>query len=334
MPTEQKKILVVGGAGYIGSHMVITLQEAGYQPIVLDNLSKGHRDAVLGAELIIGDMQDKALLKALFTAHTFSAVMHFASFIEVAESVQFPLRYYQNNVAATLNLLEVMLENDVNDFIFSSTAAVFGDPIYTPIDEKHTLLPINPYGRSKWMIEAVLQDTAKHSGLRYAILRYFNAAGADPKGRVGERHQPESHLIPLVLQVATGARSHVVVYGRDYPTVDGTCVRDYVHVVDLCDAHLLALQALQRSTHPLIYNLGTGYGYSVQQVIEASREVTGQAILCVDGPRRAGDPAILVADACLAKQELGWQPKLTELTTIIQHTWQFMQGKLFHPPLR
>jgi UDP-glucose 4-epimerase len=326
MPTssDSRAILVVGGAGFIGSHMVLALSQAGYQPVVLDNFCKGHADAVINAEILHGNMGDKHFLRSVFAQHRFSAVMHFGSFIEVGESIQFPARYYQNNVAATLNLLDAMLAHKVKQFVFSSSAAVYGEPQYTPIDEKHTLSPINPYGRSKQIVETILSDYAKSDGLQFATLRYFNAAGADPSGRVGERHEPESHLIPLILQVANGKRDAITIYGNDYPTPDGTCVRDYVHVADLCDAHLLALSALQAGKTNLIYNLGNGQGYSVQQVIDAAKRVTGENISVVMGKRREGDPAILVADAQLAKKELGWQPKFAELDTIVKHAWEFM----------
>jgi UDP-glucose 4-epimerase len=325
MPTNSNVILVVGGAGYIGSHMVLMLKQAGFIPIVLDDLSKGHRDAVLDTKLIVGTIADKELLAYLFAEYPFFAVMHFASYIEVAESMQFPLKYYQNNVAATCDLLEIMLKNKVQQFIFSSSAAVYGTPQYTPIDEAHILQPINPYGRSKRMIEEVVSDLGQSDGLQYAILRYFNAAGADPEGRLRERHDPESHLIPLALQVAMGQRDSITVYGRDYPTVDETCVRDYVHVVDICRAHLQALKRLQGKKSNLICNLGSGQGYSVQQVIEAVRQVTGHPIPITEGTRRAGDPPVLVADATLAKKELGWQAEYSELKIIIQHAWQNLQ---------
>lgn len=321
MPTNKNPILVVGGAGFIGSHMVLALQTAGHEAVVLDNLSKGHSDAVGDAELIVADMADKKRLAALFASRRFTAVMHFASFIEVGESVQFPAKYYQNNVAATLNLLDVMLAHDVKHFIFSSTAAVYGEPQYSPIDEAHPIAPINPYGRSKWMVEEIMKDYAKSDGLRYAILRYFNAAGAHPSGRLRERHEPESHLIPLVLQTARGKRETITVNGRDYATADGTCVRDYVHVSDLCSAHLLALEALFNKQPDIICNLGTGQGFSVQQVIDVARKVTGQPIPIIEGMRRAGDPAVLVADATLAKRLLNWRPQYADLETIIQHAW-------------
>lgn len=314
-------VLVVGGAGFIGSHMVLALNEAGFKPIVLDNLSKGHRDAVLNAPLIVGEMGDKALLADLFSTYPIAVVMHFASFIEVGESVILPGRYYQNNVAATLNLLEVMLEKNVKQFIFSSSAAVYGEPLYTPMDEAHRLQPINPYGRSKWMVEEILKDYAKSDGLRYAILRYFNAAGAHPSHKLRERHEPESHLIPLVLQVAAGLRDHIVIHGDDYETPDGTCVRDYIHVADLCTAHLLTLNYLADNPS-LLCNLGIGHGYSVREVIEKAREITGHKIPAKIGKRRPGDPAVLVADATFAKTKLNWTPIFPELKSIIAHAWE------------
>lgn len=327
MHTNQQTILVVGGAGYIGSHMVLALREAGYRVVVLDNLSKGHAEAVLDAELIVGDMSDSAVLARIFTQYPIMGVMHFASFIEVGESVRLPAKYYQNNLAATLNLLDAMLKHDVKTFIFSSTAAVYGEPQYTPIDEKHPLAPINPYGRSKWMVEEILKDYSHSDGLRFASLRYFNAAGADPEGRLGECHEPESHLIPLVLQVALGKRDDINVYGNNYPTPDGTCLRDYVHIVDLCQAHLLALQQLVAGERQIICNLGTGKGFSVQEVIEMARQVTGHAIPVKQIERRPGDPAILVANADKAKNMLGWQPAFEELEMIIKHAWHFAQKK-------
>lgn len=320
MPT--KSILIVGGAGYIGSHMVKTLGRSHFTPIVLDNLSTGHRDAVQDAELVVGDMADTALLDYIFKTYTISAVMHFASFIQVGESVKDPAKYYTNNVAGTLNLLNAMLRWKVNKCIFSSTAAVYGEPLYTPIDEQHPLAPINPYGHGKRMVEQMLEDYGAAYGLQYAILRYFNAAGADPEGKLSERHDPETHLIPLVLQAARDLKKSITVFGRDYPTVDGTCVRDYIHVNDLCSAHLLALQALEKGKQSCTYNLGTGHGYSVQQVIDIAREVTGLPIKITEGTRRPGDPAILIADATRAMHELNWHPQYPDLQSIIQHTWR------------
>lgn len=326
MPTNSSSILVVGGAGYIGSHMVLALQEAGWHVVVLDNLSKGYANAVVNAELVVGDMADKALLHTLFQRYQFAAVMHFGAFIEVGESVKLPAKYYQNNLVATLQLLDVMREEKVNRFIFSSTAAVYGEPQYTPIDEMHPRQPINPYGRSKAMVEDILHDYAAAHELQFAILRYFNAAGADPLSRVGERHEPESHLIPLVLQVAAGMRESITVNGRNYPTPDGTCVRDYVHVSDLCRAHLLALNCLFRDSGNIVCNLGNGKGYSVQEVIHAARQVTGHPIPVVEGKPRSGDPAVLVANADLAHLKLGWIPEHQSLSEIVLHAWRYMQN--------
>ncbi len=317
-------ILIVGGAGYIGSHMLLHLKTAGYQPIVLDNLSTGHREAVLDAELIVGDMNDAALLSNLFSRYSFSAVMHFAACIEVGESVRDPLKYYKNNVAATITLLEAMQKHQIETLIFSSTAAVYGLPNAASINEAHPLNPINPYGRSKLMIEQIIQDLAQQGKLHYAILRYFNAAGADAEARIGECHQPESHLIPLLLQVARGERKNITVFGVDYPTIDGTCVRDYIHVDDLCAAHLSALNILLAEKRNLICNLGLGHGYTVLEVINKVRQITGHSIPIIEGQARAGDPPILVADAQLAYRELKWQAQ-ADLAQIITHAWQYVE---------
>ena len=315
------RILVVGGAGYIGSHMVKMLLDAGHDVVTLDNLSNGYRDAVLGGEFVEGDIADRELLDELFAAQDFDGVMHFASFIQVGESVQLPGKYYENNLSNTINLLNAMVAHGVKRFIFSSTAAIFGEPAYVPIDEQHTRNPINPYGKSKWMVEQILADFDHAYGLKSVCLRYFNAAGADPSGLLGERHQPETHLIPLVLQAASGRRPSVSVFGRDYATPDGTCIRDYIHIVDLCQAHLLALQRLTAGADSAAYNLGNGNGFSVQEVIAAVERVTGKAVTVVNAPRRAGDPARLVADATLARYELGWQPMYADLDTIVEHAW-------------
>jgi UDP-glucose 4-epimerase len=321
MPTK-KTVLVVGGAGYIGANMVHYLRQSEFNPLVLDDLSTGHRDAVADTELIIGTIADTSLLDQIFTAHDIFSVMHFASFIQVGESVREPARYYNNNVAGTLNLLNAMLKHNVNRFIFSSTAAVYGEPLYTPIDEKHPLSPVNPYGQSKRMVEQMLEDFSRAYGLRFVSLRYFNAAGAGFAAGLAERHEPETHLIPLVLQAASGKREAVSVYGRDYPTPDGTCVRDYIHVMDLCSAHLLALQALADRKYSAIYNLGTGVGHSVQQVIDTAKAVTGRDIQVIDSPRRPGDPTVLVASPALAMQELNWQPQYSDLATIVRSAWE------------
>jgi UDP-glucose 4-epimerase len=317
------KILVVGGAGYIGSHMVKMLLAEGHQVVTFDNLSAGFREAVLGGEFVQGDLADRVALDNVFSLHQFDAVMHFASFISVGESVKWPDKYYRNNVSNTLNLLDAMLAHDVKRFIFSSTAAIFGEPEYVPIDESHPKSPVNPYGQSKWMVEQVLADYDRAFGLRHVCLRYFNAAGADPDGLLGERHEPETHLIPLVLQAASGRRAHVSVFGRDYDTLDGTCIRDYIHIVDLCSAHLAALNGLADGGDSACFNLGNGEGFSVQQVIDVATQVTGVTIKVVDGPRRAGDPARLVADATKARRDLGWTPQHAALAAIIGDAWRW-----------
>ena len=318
------KILVVGGAGYIGSHMVKMLGRQGCSVTTLDDLSSGHRDAVLHGEWVQGTLADRALLDQLLS-QGFDAVMHFASFIQVGESVQHPAKYYQNNVVNTLNLLEAMRSHGVLRLVFSSTAATFGEPLYSPIDERHPQAPINPYGRTKWMIEQVLGDYDKAYGMKSVCLRYFNAAGADPEGQLGERHEPETHLIPLVLQAASGRRDHISVFGRDYDTPDGTCIRDYIHIEDLCAAHALAVQSLMRGEGSQAYNLGNGHGFSVQEVIDTAERVTGRAISIVNAPRRMGDPARLVADASLARTRLGWKPQYPDLATIVEHAWRWEQ---------
>ena len=316
-------ILVVGGAGYIGSHMVKRLATAGTDVITLDNLCCGYRDAVKYGEFVDGDLGDPAVLDDVFNTYDIEAVMHFAAYIEVGESVTDPAKYYRNNVFNTAVLLDAMVHHQIEHFIFSSTAAIFGEPEYTPIDEQHGKSPINPYGRSKLMVERILQDYDHAYGLKSTCLRYFNAAGADPDGELGERHQPESHLIPLVLQAASGRRDAIKVNGTDYPTPDGTCVRDYIHIDDLCAAHSLALERMQQTGTSARYNLGNGQGFSVQQVIDATRAITGRDFKVVQGARRAGDPAVLVADSTLARRELGWQPAHTDLESIIATAWNW-----------
>ncbi|MCU0932231.1 MAG: UDP-glucose 4-epimerase GalE [Serpentinimonas sp.] len=318
-------VLVVGGAGYIGSHMVWLLGQRGVNVVTLDDLSSGHADAVTSGRLERGDMADRALLDRIFSSQPVDAVMHFASFIQVGESVEQPARYYRNNVLRTLDLLDAMRAHGVKHFIFSSTAAVFGEPAYTPIDERHPQQPINPYGRTKWMVEQVLADYDRAYGLRSVCLRYFNAAGAHPDGLLGERHDPETHLIPLVLQAASGRRAGIKVFGQDYDTPDGTCIRDYIHVMDLAEAHWLALQRLLQGGASGVFNLGNGGGYSVQQVIDVARAHTGREIALEYAPRRPGDPARLVADATLARQELGWVPQYPDLATLVAHAWRWEQ---------
>lgn len=328
------KILVVGGAGYIGSHMVKMLSIAGHDVVVLDNLTTGFRDSVKYGHLIVGDLADVHLLEQLFCDQVFDAVMHFAANSLVSESMVAPAKYYRNNVSNTLNLLDVMVRHNVKNFIFSSTAATFGEPEYSPIDEIHRQNPINPYGSSKLMIERILQDYANAYGLNSVSLRYFNACGADPEGEIGECHDPETHLIPLILQAASGRREGITVFGRDYETNDGTCIRDYIHINDLCSAHALALNYINSGQEQgaLMFNLGNGQGFSVQEVIDVVSKVVAidSCDLKVnDGERRLGDPAILVADATKAKQVLNWNPVYADLETIVTHAWSW-EKKLAH----
>lgn len=324
------KFLVVGGAGYIGSHMVKQLLGAGHELVVADNFSTGHRSALTGGSLVELNIADAQALDALFAGHHFDAVFHFASFIQVGESVAEPAKYYQNNLAATLTLLQAMVRAEVKHFIFSSTAAVYGDPLYVPIDEQHPKAAINPYGRSKWMVEQMLEDFDRAYGLKSVCLRYFNAAGADPEGQLGERHEPETHLLPLILQAASGRRPSITVFGRDYDTPDGTCIRDYVHVADLVAAHALAVDYLLEGGASTAFNLGNGQGFSVQQVIDTVRQVTGQDICVSEAPRRAGDPPRLVADPRRAQALLGWQPRFASLEQIVTHAWKWEQKHPWH----
>ena len=303
--------------------MVWLLGQRGARVTVLDNLSTGHRDAVLCGRLVEGDMADADLLGSLFGQHRFDAVMHFASCIQVGESVVDPAKYYLNNVSNTLVLLGAMRKHGVQHFVFSSTAAVFGEPLYSPIDEQHPRAPINPYGRTKWMIEQALDDYGHAYGLRSVSMRYFNAAGAHPDGLLGERHEPETHLIPLVLQAAAGRRPHITVFGFDYDTPDGTCIRDYIHVMDLAEAHWQALRYLTDGGATRAFNLGNGDGYSVQQVVDTARAITGRPIAVQSGPRRAGDPARLVANASLARDVLRWRPRHASLQAIVQDAWRW-----------
>lgn len=320
-------VLVVGGAGYIGSHMVANLLANGADVVIFDNLSAGHRDAVLGGEFVSGDLADIDAVRAVLRLRQFDAVMHFASFIQVGESVTDPAKYYRNNVSNTLNLLQAMCEAGVKRFVFSSTAAIFGNPQTARIDEMHPAAPINPYGQSKWMVEQMLADFDHAYGLKSVCLRYFNAAGADPQGRLGERHEPETHLIPLVLQAAAGRRASITVNGCDYPTADGTCVRDYIHVSDLADAHWLAIGYLLSGNQSAQFNLGNGLGFSIREVIDTVEKVTGKPVPQQFGPRRAGDPPVLVADSAKARAVLGWQPQYAALETIVGHAWQWEQGQ-------
>jgi UDP-glucose 4-epimerase len=320
------KILIVGGAGYIGSHMVKMLVKSGHNAIILDNLSTGFRELAKYGELVVGDLADESLLDDLFSKHQFDGVMHFAAASLVGESMTDPAKYYRNNVSNTINLLDAMVKYDVKRFVFSSSAAVYGEPNSDLIDESHTKDPINPYGSTKLMIERILQDYASAYNLNSVSLRYFNACGADPESELGECHDPETHLIPLILQAASGRRESITVFGRDYATDDGTCVRDYIHINDLCTAHALAFDKLIGSNDcgALSYNLGNSSGFSVQQVIDVVQTVVskdGCSVAVEDGERRAGDPATLVADSGKAKSELNWQPKYYELEMIVSHAW-------------
>jgi UDP-glucose 4-epimerase len=317
------KVLVIGGAGYIGSHMVKLLRDTGHSVVVLDNFSTGHHDAVASSAVIDGDFGDREVLDQIFSNHRFDGVIHFASFIQVGESMEKPDLYYRNNFVNTLNLVEAMREHEAGKLIFSSSAAVFGEPEYIPIDESHPKHPINPYGMSKLMVERMLADVDAAYGLRSVSLRYFNAAGADPDGSLGERHEPETHLIPLVLQAASGRRETVKVFGSDYDTPDGTCIRDYVHVRDLCQAHLLALAYLEGGGQTDAFNLGNGNGFSVREVIDAAQRATGRPIRVDTSARRSGDPARLVADASKARRRLGWIPCFASLEQIVGDAWRW-----------
>lgn len=317
-------ILVTGGAGYIGSHTVKELIRAGYEVVVLDNLSKGHREFVLTEHFVEADICDREALYEVFRRYPISGVMHFAALTSVPESVAAPASYYAVNLLGSLNLLEAMRAFGVKRIVFSSSAAVYGDPVRIPIPEDHPTRPKSPYGKSKLMAEEILSDYARAYGFSYVSLRYFNAAGSDPEGTIGEWHEPELHLIPIVLEAALGKRPYVEIFGTDYETPDGTGVRDYIHVVDLAQAHVLALRHLEAGGSTGVYNLGIGRGYSVREVIEVCRKVTGREIPVKEGPRRPGDPAILVADPCRAQRELGWRPRYTSLEPIVETAWAWM----------
>ena len=320
-----KHVLVTGGAGYIGSHACKALAAAGYVPVTFDNLVYGHRSAVRWGPFVHGDILDRAAVDAALWAWAPVAVMHFAAFAYVGESVTNPGKYYRNNVTGSLTLLEAMRDAGVDKFIFSSTCATYGVPQTMPLWEDHPQNPINSYGASKLMIERMLQDFDAAHGLRSISLRYFNAAGADPEGETGEAHDPETHLIPLVLDAAAGLRFDVTIFGDQYPTPDGTCIRDYIHVADLAQAHVLGLQALEAGAATTAYNLGNGQGFSVRQVIEVAESVTGRKVPVHIGPQRAGDPPQLVGDASRVRAELGWQPRHADLGEIIETAWRWHQ---------
>ncbi len=318
-------ILVIGGAGYIGSHMVKLLLQKGEQVVVLDNFSTGHRKALLGGTLVEGDLRDPECLDKLFRTYPIECVIHFAAFIFAGESMRNPAKYYENNVLGCLRLLEAMRQHEVQQIIFSSTAAVYGEPQQIPIPETHLLAPTNTYGETKRVMEGMLHWYGLAYGIRSMALRYFNAAGADPDGELGEDHRPEEHLIPLVLFAGMGKREQVLVFGTDYDTPDGTCIRDYIHVSDLCEAHYLALQKLRAGAPSNQYNLGNGQGYSVLEVIQTAEQVIGKPIPTVYAERRAGDPVRLVASSEKAQRELGWQPRYPELATMIDHAYRWFQ---------
>ncbi len=316
------RILVCGGAGYIGSNMTALLAAEGHEPVVFDNFSKGHRVAVRNVEIIAGDLADYDLLLKTLRGRGIDAVMHFAAWIEVGESVQEPLKYYRNNTSNTQNLLSAMEAAGVGRFVFSSTAAVYGMPETTPITEEMPKAPINPYGESKWAVERMCHYQSQAGRLHYAALRYFNACGAGNNGLCGEDHRPESHLIPLTIQAAMSKRADIKIYGTDYETPDGTCIRDYIHVDDLCRAHLLALGKLDERPEQ-VYNLGNGQGYSVREVIETVRRVSAKDFKVVEADRRPGDPAVLTSDASKARRELGWTCQKPELETMVATAWQW-----------
>lgn len=322
-----KNILIVGGAGYIGSHTVKLLQKRFYNCIVLDNLVYGHREAVKDCQFIQGDLMDKPTIQNIFNEHTIDAVIHFAAYAYVGESVAKPNKYYQNNVVGTLNLLDVMLEHKVKHIVFSSTCATYGEPQYTPIDEHHPQNPINPYGQTKLVIEQALEDYRKAYDFKYISLRYFNAAGCDADCEIGESHEPETHLIPLVLKTIKGLQPSLEVYGDDYNTPDGTCIRDYIHVEDLAVAHCLSLEKLNMFSGCL--NLGTGQGTSVMQIIEAAEKVSSKKCTLVIKPRRAGDPEKLFASNTKAKEVLGWEPKYKNIQDIIRTAWAWEMDRRF-----
>ncbi len=316
------RVLVCGGAGYIGSNMTAMLNAEGHEPVVYDNLSGGHRAAVGETELVEGDLADYGLLVATLRKYGIEAVMHFAAFIEVGESVQSPLKYYRNNLCNTENLLSAMEAVGVEKFVFSSTAAVYGIPKQTPITEEAPTIPINPYGETKLAVERMCSYQSRAGKVAFASLRYFNACGAGANNSLGEDHRPESHLIPLIIQAAMGKDSEIKIYGADYETPDGTCIRDYIHIDDLCRAHLLALNKLGQSRE-LVYNLGNGRGFSVKEVIETVKRVSGKDFKVVEVDRRAGDAPVLTSDATKAKNELGWKTEKPELEEMVSSAWQW-----------
>jgi UDP-glucose-4-epimerase GalE len=320
-------ILIVGGAGYIGSQTAKAVARAGLEPVVLDNLVYGHRWAARWGPLVEGDIADRALVDRVFREHRVTAVVHFAAYAYVGESVVHPRKYFHNNVTGTLALLDAMVDHGIRDIVFSSTCATYGEPVKVPMAEDHPQKPINPYGESKLAVERILHWYEKAYALRYAALRYFNAAGADPDGEIGEDHDPETHLIPLAIGAALGRAAELKIFGTDYPTPDGTAIRDYIHVADLADAHLLALGRLDQGDKALALNLGTGKGHSVREVLASVEKISGRKVPRVEVGRRAGDPPALVADASLAAQRLGWRPKYAALDTIVEHAFRWQEAR-------
>jgi UDP-glucose-4-epimerase GalE len=327
LAADRRGVLVTGGAGYIGSHAAKALHRAGYRVVVYDNLVAGHRAAVQYGELVTGDIADLALLRTTLERYGIFAVMHFAAFLDVGESVREPAKYYRNNVGGALTVLEAMAGEDVKHFVFSSTCATYGEPIETPIAESHPQRPINSYGESKLAIERALPHFEHASGMRWVALRYFNASGADPDGEIGEDHSPEIHVIPRAIEAATGGRG-LTVFGDDYPTPDGTCLRDYIHVSDLADAHVKALEAIVETGKSGAYNLGTGHPHSVREVIDTVERVTERPVPWTLGPRRPGDPAVLYASPHKAQAELHWRPRYPDLEAIVRTAWEWHRS---HP---
>ena len=321
-------ILVCGGAGYIGSHMVAELLENGHEVVVLDNLEKGHKDALLGGKLYIGDLRDRKILDKVFTENDIDAVIDFAAYSLVGESMTEPLKYFNNNIYGTINLLEALRDHNIKYIVFSSTAATYGEPDEIPILENSKTIPTNAYGESKLIVEKILNWCDRAYGIKYTTLRYFNAAGAHINGKIGEDHSPESHLIPLILNVALGKRDKILIFGDDYNTKDGSCIRDYIHVSDLASAHSLALERLKNGGESAIYNLGNGTGFSVKEMIEIARKVTNHPIPAEVVDRRPGDPAVLIASSEKAMKELNWKPKFNSVETIIETAWNFHKN---HP---
>ena len=322
-------ILVTGGAGYIGSHVVRELTRSGYRPVILDHLGEGHREAVGEVDLVLGNLSDESVLDSLFSRYVFDGVMHFASRCYVGESVENPQLYYEENVLGALTLFRVMRRHGVRRFILSSSCAIYGEPQHVPMDERHPKDPVNPYGETKYFVERILREYDRAYDFPFVALRYFNAAGASLDGKIGESHDPETHLIPLVLQVAKGEAAEVTIYGEDYDTRDGTCVRDFIHVLDLASAHIASYEWLKRGKDSDSFNLGTGSGYTVKEVVSTAERVTGRKIVSRVAERRSGDPPELVADSGKAASLLGWTPKYSELETIIKTAWSWEQNRTY-----